>query len=233
MRILAVGAHPDDLELLCAGTLAKYAHLGHDVVMCHACKGDKGHFIIPPDELTVIRRKEAQDSASKIGAESISLELPDCEVFIDRPTLVKFIDLIRISRPDVIITNAPTDYMPDHVAAGKLVFDASFHASVPSFKTDHPAHNKVPPVFYMDTIAGVDFSPTEYVDITGFVDKKKEMMNCHQSQVVWLKEHDNLDVMELIDNSGKFRGLACGVPYAEGFTQAYRWLRLRSERLLP
>jgi LmbE family N-acetylglucosaminyl deacetylase len=75
MRILAVGAHPDDLELLCAGTLARYASEGHQVIMCHAGIGDKGHFHIPNDELASIRRKEAQDSASRIGAESVCLGL--------------------------------------------------------------------------------------------------------------------------------------------------------------
>lgn len=233
MRVLAVGAHPDDLELLCAGTLAKYASQGHHVIMCHAGIGDKGHFHIPNDELAAIRRKEAQDSASRIGAESVCLGLPDCEMFIDRPTLVLFMDMIREADPDVIITHSPTDYMPDHRVVSQLVYDASFHSTLPNFHTDRPANRTVTPVYYMDNLAGVDFAPTEYVDVSEFIEKKKEMMLCHQSQVVWLKEHDNLDVLELIDTSAKFRGLQCGAPFAEAFTQAFRWTRLRAERLLP
>ncbi|MDH7481950.1 MAG: PIG-L family deacetylase [Armatimonadota bacterium] len=233
MRILAVGAHPDDIEILCAGTLAKYASQGHDIIMCHACIGDKGHFHIPNDELAKIRRKEAQLSASRIGAESISLGIPDCEIFNNRETLAVFIDMIRVTKPDLIITHSPTDYMPDHCVVSGLVYDASFHASLPNWKTEHEYHDKVPPVIYMDNVAGVDFEPGEYVDITDFIEKKKEMMMCHQSQVVWLKEHDNLDVIQFIEDCAKFRGWQCGVKYAEAFRTVNRWPRLRTQRLLP
>ena len=233
MRVLGVGAHPDDLEILSAGTLAKYANDGHQIVMCHVCKGDKGHFHIPNDELARIRRKEAQLSASRIGAETLCLDLPDCEVFNDRPTLVLFIDLIRSSKPDIIITHSPTDYMPDHFVVSQLVYDASFHATLPNFKTSVSPHDKVAPMFYMDNVAGVDFEPSEYVDISDFIEMKKAMMECHQSQVVWLKEHDNLDIIDFIEACAKCRGLQCGVPFAEAFRAVNRWPRLRTERLLP
>jgi len=233
MRVLGVGAHPDDLEILSAGTLAKYANDGHQIVMCHVCKGDKGHFHIPNDELARIRRKEAQLSASRIGAETVCLDLPDCEVFNDRPTLVLFLDLIRSAKPDIIITHSPTDYMPDHFVVSQLVYDASFHATLPNFKTSVSPHDKVAPMFYMDNVAGVDFEPTEYVDVSGFIEMKKAMMECHQSQVVWLKEHDNLDIVDFIEECAKYRGLQCGVPFAEAFRPVNRWPRLRTERLLP
>jgi len=233
MRVLGVGAHPDDLEILCAGTLAKFAHEGHDIVMCHACRGDKGHFHIPPDKLASIRREEAKLSASRIGAESVSLDLPDCEVFVDRPTLVLFIDMIRATKPDLIITHSPADYMPDHQAVSKLVYDASFHGTLPNFKTSEKPHDKVPPLYYMDNVAGVDFAPSEYVDISEFIETKKAMMECHASQVVWLKEHDKLDILEFIEECATFRGLQCGVPFAEAFASCNRWPRLRAERLLP
>ena len=233
MRVLGVGAHPDDLEILSAGTLAKYANDGHQIVMCHVCKGDKGHFHIPNDELARIRRKEAQLSASRIGAETVCLDLPDCEVFNDRPTLVLFLDLIRSAKPDIIITHSPTDYMPDHFVVSQLVYDASFHATLPNFKTSVSPHDKVAPMFYMDNVAGVDFEPSEYVDISDFIEMKKAMMECHQSQVVWLKEHDNLDIIDFIEACAKCRGLQCGVPFAEAFRPVNRWPRLRTERLLP
>ena len=233
MRVLAVGAHPDDIEILCAGTLAKYASQGHEIVMCHACTGDKGHFHIPNQELAALRRKEAQLSASRIGAESLCVGIPDCEIFNDRPTLAKFIDMIRIARPDIIITHSPTDYMPDHVVTGQLVYDASFHATLPNWKTTQPAHEVVPPVYFMDNVSGVDFQPGEYVDVTDFIEMKKAMMECHQSQVVWLNEHDKLDIIDFIATCAKYRGQQCGVPFAEAFRVCDRWPRLRTERLLP
>jgi LmbE family N-acetylglucosaminyl deacetylase len=163
----------------------------------------------------------------------MTVGLPDCEIFNDRPTLELFIDMIRAARPDVIITHSPTDYMPDHFVVSQLVYDASFHASLPNWKTSRPPHDKVPPIYYMDNVAGVAFSPTEYVDISDFVETKKAMMECHASQVVWLKEHDNLDILDFIATCAKYRGLQCGVPYAEAFTLCNRWPRLRTERLLP
>ncbi len=69
MRILAVGAHPDDLEILCAGTLARFVAGGHHVVMAHACRGDKGHGKIPPQEIGEIRDREAQAAAAVVGAD--------------------------------------------------------------------------------------------------------------------------------------------------------------------
>ena len=73
MRVLAVGAHPDDLEILCGGTLARYGEEGHDVVMCHATKGDRGSFQYTSEEISRIRNEEAQRAAQIAGAEHISL----------------------------------------------------------------------------------------------------------------------------------------------------------------
>ena len=76
ITILGIGAHPDDLEILCGGTLAKYAGLGCKVVMAHLLNGDKGHFHIPPETLARMRKAEAEKAASVIGAESMGLDIP-------------------------------------------------------------------------------------------------------------------------------------------------------------
>jgi LmbE family N-acetylglucosaminyl deacetylase len=234
MTVLAVGAHPDDIEMLCAGTLAKYAGAGHKVYMCHAANGNKGHFVIPSDELRLIRREEAKAAAAIIGAESISLDFPDCEIPPTKDGLDRFIDLIRQTRPDIIITHPPYDYMPDHVMVGKHVFDASFHATLPYYKTDIAEyHDTVAPIYYMDTLVGVGFLPQEYVDITEEYEIKRKALNCHQSQVTWLAEHDNIDIFEYIETSARFRGLQCDARYAEGFCRLDVWPRNKTERLLP
>ncbi|MDO8683765.1 MAG: PIG-L family deacetylase [Armatimonadota bacterium] len=233
MRVLAIGAHPDDMELLCAGTLAKYAKLGHKVTMCTVAAGDKGHFHIGPTELVEIRRKEAEKSASLINADYIPLFIPDGEVYVDHETMMMVVDVIRQAKPDVIITHSPTDYMPDHVAASKLAYAATFHATLPHFKTAHETHDVVPPVYYMDTLVGLDFQPAEYVDITDVFETKRNMLKRHDSQLTWLREHDNYDALDAMETCAKFRGLQCGVKYAEGFRQTERWLRMRPERILP
>jgi N-acetylglucosamine malate deacetylase 1 len=233
MRFMAIGAHPDDVEVQCAGTLARCAQLGHEVVICVVTNGAAGSMVIGPDEMARIREREARASAGIIGAEFIWLGYPDEFLFDSRETRLAFIDAIREGRPNAIITHPPEDYHPDHVRVSQLVFDASFVASVPSIETAHPAHPLVPPIYYMDTPAGKGFVPTEYVDISRTFEVKRRMMACHESQIVWLKDHDNMDILEFIEIMARSRGLQCGVPHAEGFRQANVWPRTPPQRLLP
>lgn len=233
MRVLAVGAHPDDLEILCGGTLAKYASQGAEVFMAHLCDGSRGHMIIPPDELVKIRDGEARKSAALIGAKSLTLDVIDLDAYVEREVVVNMVEVIRATRPDVIITHAPNDYMPDHTVTGTIVFNASFIATLPHTKTKSPHYEKLTPVYYMDTVAGVDSIPTEYVDITDFLETKLKMMSQHDSQIQWLKHHDNADMLDFIETVAKFRGLQCGCKYAEGFTHANRWGRNQTKRVLP
>lgn len=233
MRILAVGAHPDDLELLCAGTLAKYSKQGHTVIMAYMCNGNKGHFTIPPEELASIRAEEAKKSASIIGAEVIFGGFPDLELPIDENSKRIAADIIRRARPDVIITHSPDDYMIDHINTSKLIVEGSFIATLPHYKSEYPPHNIIPPVFFMDTLAGVNFIPTEYVDITEEIEIKERMLLCHQSQYVWLRDHDHIDYVEFMKSLSRIRGIQCGVKYAEGFRQYQVWGRIVPKRLLP
>lgn len=123
--------------------------------------------------------------------------------------------------------------MSDHMAVSKLVFDASFAASVPSYKTKVDAVAEVAPLYYMDTSAGVGFTPTEYVDISDTIEKKLEMVRCHESQIVWLRDHDHIDYPEHVRAHSRFRGLQCGVMYAEAFVQCMAYPRITTKRLLP
>src|SRR6478672_302663 len=163
MRVLAVGAHPDDLEILCGGTLARFVQEGHDVVMCHASRGDRGSFEHTSEEIASIRDGEAKRAAEICGAEHATLSLSDGEVNASDPEQRRLmIDLVRDSRPDMIITHAPGDYMSDHNEVSRLVFDCSFHATLPLFETGRPHHSLVTPIYYMETVMGIGFQPTEY-----------------------------------------------------------------------
>lgn len=233
LTVMGIGAHPDDLELFCGGTLAKYANLGWRVFMCHATNGDKGHFNIPPDQLGEVRRKEALNAARAIDAEAIFLNLPDGEIEVDVKTRALFIDAIRQCRPHVIITHPTEDYHGDHEAVSRLVIAASFFAGVTHIKTTHETFEHIPHIYFMDTYAGVNFNPEEYVDIGNYINKKTEMLKAHESQLQWLKEHDQIDVLTLMDVSARYRGFQCMTVYAEGF-KAYRSsLRIGTTRLLP
>ena len=234
LKVLAVGAHPDDIEILCAGTLTRYVQLGHSVAMVHSCNGRLGHVSIPPDELTDIRRAEAKAAAAVIGAESFCLDIPDLEVSDAREYTERLAGVIRRVGPDVIITHSPNDYMRDHTAIHRLVNIASFAATIPHYEgVDVPAHPIVQPIFEMDTLMGVGFIPDEYVDVTEAMALKREMLACHKSQVEWLRDHDGIDVVGNMEVCARYRGLQCGAEFAEGFQSQQTWPRLSADRILP
>jgi N-acetylglucosamine malate deacetylase 1 len=233
MRVLAIGAHPDDLEILCGGTLARFAGRGDPVTMLVMSDGSAGHAQIPAPELASIREREARAAAAVIGAELVWLGLPDEFIFNDEPTRRRLLDAIRAARPDLILTHAPVDYHPDHVATHRAVFDASFVMGLPNVQTPSPPHPGVAPLFYFDTLAGQGFLPTEYVDISETFAVKREMLRQHASQVEWLQYHDGIDIVAFMETVARFRGLQCGAEYAEGFQHADVWPRVRTARLLP
>jgi LmbE family N-acetylglucosaminyl deacetylase len=115
----------------------------------------------------------------------------------------------------------------------RIAFDASFIATLPHTKTEHPHHDKVTPIYYMDTVAGVSFEPEEYVDVTDSFDTKIEMLKKHSSQVRWLRNHDKIDIVEFVETVARFRGLQCGVRCAEAFSHVHAWPRNPTKRYLP
>lgn len=235
MRVLAIGCHPDDIEIACSGTLAKCVKRGDEVYVAHLSSGNLGHVVIPPDELRVIRANEAKKAASLAGIKEVIYGgFDDLEIFSDNKEAVdKVVKIIRYVNPDFIITHNPDDYMPDHNATSKLVFAASFCATLPNYepKTKNPA--KLVPIYYMDTLAGVNFVPELFVDITDEIDLKIKMLECHESQLVWMKEHDGIDFADMVRTCSKYRGYQCGATYAEGFRQCNVYLKNTTKRLLP
>lgn len=234
MRVLAIGAHPDDIELACSGTLAKCVKRGDTVIVCHVSSGDLGHVVIPPEELKVIRANEAKKAGAMAGIEVIWGGFNDLDIYDNnKEARDKIVDVIKYANPDFIITHSPDDYMPDHTAVSRLVFDASFTATLPNYKSKYKDPAKLVPIYYMDTLAGVNFNPTEYVDITDEIELKMDMLECHESQLVWMREHDNIDFADMVRTCSKYRGYQCGAGYAEGFRQCQVYLKGTTERLLP
>ena len=234
MNVLVVSAHPDDIEINCAGTVKKMVDRGDTVYVCNLCNGNLGHMVIKPDELAAIRLKESTRSAAVTGAKFLPPISGDLMLYHqDKATRDKVVDIIRRASPDFIITHSPDDYMSDHVAVGKLVFDASFCASLPHYGTE--CGNVVPvcPIYYMDNLGAFHFTPTEYVDISGEIEAKLRGLNCHQSQLKWMKDHDKVDFAETVRVFSRMRGLQAGVEYAEAFRQMAGWGRMTARRLLP
>jgi LmbE family N-acetylglucosaminyl deacetylase len=228
-RILAVHAHPDDIEILCAGTLALLKQKGCKIFMASMTPGDKGSAELGADEIAAVRRKEAQAAADLLGAEYTCLEFRDLAIDINDAGRRKVTELLRRTQPDIILTAAPIDYMSDHEATCRLVRDACFSAAVPNYRTEQwdpaPLTRQIPALYFMDPIDGTDWFgqqiPCDFVvDITSTMDLKLEMLGCHASQRDWLRRQHGMD--EYLDSCrrwGQTRGAEIQVAYGEGFRQ--------------
>lgn len=235
MNILAVGAHPDDIEILCAGTLARYAQQGHTIFIASFTCGDMGDLKIPPLELGKIRKAEAEASAAILGARLLWPAVTDELVFPNEAQRRLMIDVLRQADPDIILTHSPNDYHPDHRNVSQLVFDSYFQKGLP-----HLPDQRVPAcrfaqaqVYYMDNLGGIAFEPDEYVDITEVIETKCRMLQCHQSQLKALKDLARTNIVEMVRIQAAFRGLAAGCQYAEGFRQLKAFQRGLTRRILP
>jgi LmbE family N-acetylglucosaminyl deacetylase len=213
MNILAVGCHPDDLEIGCGGTLIRYVREGHKVSMCTIANGNMGHAIIMPEELRVIRRKESEAAAGIIGADFYCVEgIGDGQVEgSNKEARLQLMEIIRKTKPDVIITHNPDDYMRDHMETSAMATDASFISTIPHMFTDSEFTTNIPPIIYMDTLAGIGFIPTEYVDITDVIEQKLEALACHESQIKWMKDHDKIDFLDFVRVGNRYRGIQSSV----------------------
>jgi LmbE family N-acetylglucosaminyl deacetylase len=233
MRVLAVGAHPDDLEILCAGTLAKYARRGDHVSMAVGTNGEVGSPTLPKKEIAEIRCQEAAAAAKVIGADFYWMNYPDEFLFSTEETRLAFINLVRRARSDVVITHAPMDYHPDHRTTGGILWDIRVMTTVPNIKTEHPPCQQIPEIFYMDTVAGIDFAPQHYVDISETFALKREMLACHKSQSIWLEDQYKISYLDVIEVTARYRGFQCGVKYAEGLQSSPTWPKWTKPSLLP
>jgi LmbE family N-acetylglucosaminyl deacetylase len=229
IRVLAIHAHPDDIELQCAGTLLRLKERGCQISMATMTPGDCGSAELASDEISDVRRAEAQRAAEIIGADYTCLEFRDLSIIVDNDSRRRVTEVIRRTRPDIVITAPPVDYMSDHEMTSRLVRDACFGASCPNYKTQQwnpaPATEKIPYLYYVDPIEGTDYygnsQRTDFIiDISKTIETKLEMLACHASQREWLRRQHGLD--EYLDGCRRWsaaRGKEIRAAYGEAFTQ--------------
>jgi len=156
MRVLAFGAHPDDVEFQIGGTLAKYAARKDEIFIAVATNGNIGSFRMSKEEIAKVRRAEAQKAADLLGAHLIFMDFDDEFLMDTVQTRLKFIDAVRVARPDVMFSHEPyNDYNPDHDMVGYLAFIARINASIKLIETEHPPTGKVPALFHYSTLARI------------------------------------------------------------------------------
>jgi len=227
LDILAFGAHPDDVELSCGGTLLKHSSSGKKVGIIDLTLGELGS-----RGNAKIRLKEAQAAKKIIGAAvRENLKMPDGFFLHDKKNILSIIKKVREYQPDVVICNAPFDRHPDHGRAASLVNDACFLSGLIKIKTSEKG--KVQPAFRPKAVYHyVQFKyikPDYIVDITKYFEKKMESVWCHASQFYnpeKIKQPEtfiskpNFMASYVIKRSEEF-GKLCGTKYAEGFIEAH------------
>jgi LmbE family N-acetylglucosaminyl deacetylase len=229
VRILALHAHPDDLEFQCAGTLALLRESGCHVTMATMTPGDCGSAEHDAEEIAAIRKTEAKVSADLIGAEYLCLEFRDLAIFNDDESRRRVVECLRRTRPDLVLTAPPVDYLCDHEMTSVLVRDACFAAPIPNFVTRQwdpaPALSRIPHLYFVDTVEGADREGQPcaagfHVDVTSVFEVKRQMLACHASQRNWLLKQHGID--EYLDAQSRWsqrRGAEVGVVHAEAFRQ--------------
>jgi LmbE family N-acetylglucosaminyl deacetylase len=226
-RIVCIHAHPDDAEILAGGTLALLRGMGHAVVIVSMTPGDCGSSTQAAKEIARIRRQEAADAAGLIGAEYCCAEFRDLAIFNTDEARRRVTELLRWTRPEVVLTASPIDYHCDHEATSVLVRDACFACSAPNYHTGAPepapALPAIPHLYFVDPVAGVSrfgeiIEPDFIVDVGDVFDMKRSMLAKHASQRDWLrKQHGIDDYLETMQRWTRDRGRPAGVDYGEGF----------------
>jgi len=193
LRILVIGAHPDDPEEAC-GTMAKYIALGHKVKLVSLTNGDAGHYNQGGGALAQRRTKEAAAAGAVIGAEYVVLDNHDGELMPTLEVRKQVIQLIREFKPDLVFTPRPDDYHPDHRNTGLVIRDAAYMVTVPNVVASVP-HLSKNPIFvytYDHFTKPTPFVPDVVVGIDETIEKKVDMYDRHESQVYeWLPYNRN------------------------------------------
>ena len=224
---LAILAHPDDAEFLCAGTLIRLRREHQwDVHIATMTAGDCGSAEYSAEEISRIRRAEGAAAAAAIGGTYHCVEERDLLVAYNEAALAKVTRLLRRVKPDVVFTHSPDDYHLDHEMTSTVVRGAAFAAPVPLFlRGDLPPTEHIPHLYYCDPIEGKDalgrdVAPGFCVDISKAIDAKADMLARHASQRNWLIKHHGMDnYIESMKHWSAHRGKEHGVAYAEGFRQ--------------
>jgi LmbE family N-acetylglucosaminyl deacetylase len=195
MNILAIGAHPDDIEFGCGGTLIKYAQTGHNVFLLVMTHGDQGG-------ISEIRSKEQKVSQKIIGAKEVYWGgYKDTHLIVDKELITKIEKIIYENNPDLIFCHYSRDTHQDHRHLTQAVMSA--------------ARNLKNVMFYEGPTTQ-NFSAGVFVDITGTIENKMDSLMAHESQITKTNIED-LSIVEIARSLANFRGIQGRVKYAEAF----------------
>jgi LmbE family N-acetylglucosaminyl deacetylase len=203
-KVLVIGAHPDDPESMCAGTMLKLKAMGAEVVAVYLTSGEAGIVGKTHEQARTIRQAEARKACEVLGVRAVFLTQTDGNAEVNKERYAEMKALIEAEQPDMVITHWPIDSHRDHRVCSILVYDA-WRMTGRNFD-----------LYYSEVMTGMqtqNFTPTLWVDITDYRDKKIEAYLCHESQELEGAVKEYHDTME------RMRGMECQAKYAEAFVQ--------------
>ena len=225
-KVLAIGAHPDDIEFFMSGTLMLLGEFGYELHYLNLANGCCGTTTQDKGTIVAVRRDEARAAAALIGATYHESICDDLAIFYDQPTLAKVAAIIREVEPQILLTHSPADYMEDHTNTCRLAVTAAFARGMPNFPVEPPTapSEAAITVYHAQPYSHRDplrrrIEPDFFVDVTTVVQQKAAMLAKHASQKAWLDQsqgHDSyLETMRELDaECGRMSGL---FQYAEGW----------------
>ncbi len=223
LDILAISAHPDDIELSCSGTLIAHKSLGYTIGILDLTEGEMSTRGTPE-----IRQKESVE-ASQIMGISIreNLGLSDARFDLSFENQARVIKVLRKYRPEIILANAPYDRHPDHVRASQLIEEAVFKSGLVKIETEDNGESQLPwrPQKVYHYIQSVSLEPDFICDISAHMEQKMAAIRVFKSQFFDPKSNEpdtyisNPDFLKLIEARSREWGHRIGVSYGEGFVQ--------------
>ncbi|MEK7483696.1 MAG: bacillithiol biosynthesis deacetylase BshB1 [Planctomycetota bacterium] len=214
--VLAFGAHPDDVEIQCGGTLLKMHSLGYTTGIADLTRGEMGTRGTPEE-----RQLEAEASAKILKLTfRENLELPDGHLQVTEAFRQKVALLLRKHRPKILLAPYFKDSHPDHAYGGKLVFEGAFIAGLRKYDLPDEAYRPATILYYP---SHYEFSPSFVIDITPFYSEKLKAVYCYQSQLYQAKSQEpstnisSPDFQERLDLRSRYYGESIGVRYGEPF----------------
>ena len=237
MNIVCVGAHQDDIEVNCLGTLLKYKKKSSvsitNVTVSNGDKGGQYDPSIPYGEIARIRIGEATKVAEALGGRFICMGQSDEYIRDTDEARNQLVDILREAKADIVFVCPPVDYNTDHMITSQITFHAVMLASVRTIFTEHDPLSQTPVLYYMDAVAGLEWQPTHYVDISDVYEEKCRLISLHESQMLNIKTWEGMDLIQYSTIMSTFRGLQCQVKHAEAFKPALAWPRVRAGNYLP
>lgn len=226
LRVFALGCHPDDIEFMMAGTLflLKEAHCElHYMTLANGSCGTTEYSI---EEIVRIRRQESQNAAAYLGAAYYESLVNDLEVFYTQDLIRQVTAIIRRIKPDIMLIPSPEDYMEDHTNTSRIAVTAAFCKGIPNYLSFPPESSIQQDItLYHALPYGLTdglrrrIRPDFYINITGVIDQKEQMLVCHESQKNWLDESQGLDayLITMREMSAEVGNMSGKFHYAEGW----------------